>query len=148
MEPKCVTSLYAWARGGLCFCLGGQAPHDPCPRLVCLVLAAGCPVPQVLQSQSRPRPEPELCLQSWLCYLASQERRRVRKILTGLVTFKWAAAIPSTVPFPSEAEQQCPDNLILSTGHQKAIWPALLRSREPGRSEVWFVGSGVSMLFL
>lgn len=40
-------------------------------------VACPCCRPQVLRSQTRPWPEPELCLLSWLCYLASQERRRV-----------------------------------------------------------------------
>lgn len=40
--------------------------------------------------------------QSWVCYVACQERRQVRKILTGLMAFN--GAVDSTVPFASKAE--------------------------------------------
>jgi len=56
--------------------------------------------------------------------------------------------VDSTVPFASKSEQQGLANLILSAGHQKAIWSTLLRSLEPGRFDIWFVGVDAFMLIL
>lgn len=70
----------------------------------------------------------------------------MRKILTGLMAFN--GAVDSTVPFASKAEQQGLTNLILSAGHQKAVWSTQLRSLEPGRFDIWFVGMDVVMLIL
>lgn len=70
----------------------------------------------------------------------------MRKILTELMAFNGAG--DSTVPFASEAERQGLTILILSAGHQKAIWSTQLRSLEPGRFAAWFVGTDVFMLIL
>ena len=70
----------------------------------------------------------------------------MRKILTELMAFN--GAVDGTVPFASEAEQQGLTNLILSAGHQKVIWSTQLRSLEPGRFDIWFVGMDVFMLIV